>query len=144
MWARGRWSLPAGPSGSGQVLDSLLVALAGGGGLGLQVGLGLLQPGQPPSPAGQRPWQFGTAGGAVLAVFRLVGGRCLGEQLGDLGLEVGVGAVGGRGGGGGDLGPVQGDQPRRTRPAAAHSLSEATSSPARACSWRTRNRAMVT
>jgi hypothetical protein len=34
--------------------------------------------------------------------------------------------------------------PRRTMPAAAHSFSEATSSPAKACSWRTRNRAMVT
>ena len=104
----------------------------------------MLPPGQPLSPASQRPRQFITAGGAVLAVFGQVDGSCLGEQLGDLGLEVGVGAVGRRGGVGLDLGAVQGDQPRRTIPAAAHSLSEATSSPARACSWRTRNRAMVT
>jgi hypothetical protein len=40
--------------------------------------------------------------------------------------------------------PSKATRPRRTMPAAAHSFSEATSSPAKACSWRTRNRAMVT
>jgi hypothetical protein len=89
-------------------------------------------------------WQLVAAGGAVLAVFGLVGRRCLLEQLGDLGLEVGMGAVAAAAALASILVPSNATRPRRTIPAAAHSLSEATSSPARACSWRTRNRAMVT
>jgi hypothetical protein len=85
----------------------------------------------------------------VLLIVGPVGLGGLVEQLGDLGLEVGVGAVGRGGGVGLDLGAVQGDQsqahhPRRTIPAAAHSFNDWTSRPARACSWRTRKRAMVT
>jgi hypothetical protein len=67
-----------------------------------------LQPGQPLSPAGQRPRQLVAARRVVLAVLGLVGDGCLLEQLGDLGLEVGVGAVGRRRGVGLDLGAVQG------------------------------------
>jgi hypothetical protein len=50
MWAP--WSLAAGPRRGSQLLDPLLVALLAGGGLGLQLGLGVLQPGQPLGPAG--------------------------------------------------------------------------------------------
>jgi hypothetical protein len=106
----GPGSLATGPGDGGQLGDPLVVALLAGGGLGLQLGLGLLQPGQPLGPASQRPRQFITAVGAVLAVLVLVDGSCLLEQVGDLGLEVGVGAVGGRGGVGLDLGSVERDE----------------------------------
>jgi len=106
--------LAAGPGGGGQLGDSLLVALLAGGGLGFQVGLGLLQPGQPLSPTSQRPWQLAKA--AVLLIVSPVGRGGLGEQLGDLGLQSGVGAVGRGGGVGLDLGPVQGDQPQPDHP----------------------------
>jgi hypothetical protein len=109
-------SLPAGLSGGGQLGDSLLVALLAGGRLGFQLGLGLLQPGQPLGPASHRPRQFVATGGAVLAVLGPIRLGGFGEQLGDLGLEVGVGAVGGRGGVGLDLGAVQGDQPQADHP----------------------------
>ena len=99
-----------GPGRGSQLLDPLLVTLLAGGGLGLQQGLGVLQPGQPLGPAGQRPRQFVAAASAVLAVFCLVDDSCLLEQLGNLGLEVGVGAVGRRGGVGLDLGPVERDE----------------------------------
>jgi hypothetical protein len=65
----GPGSLAAGPGGGGQLGDPLLVALLAGGGLGLQLGLGVLQPGQPLGPAGQRSRQLVPAGGAVLAVL---------------------------------------------------------------------------
>jgi len=120
MWARGRW--PRGPGGGGELSHPLLVALLAGGGLGFQLGFGVLQPGQPLSPAGQRPRQLVSAGRAVLAVFRLI---CLGglrEQLSDLGLEVGVGPVGSRSGVGLDLGAVQGNQPQAEQPGHAHRL----------------------
>jgi hypothetical protein len=73
-----------------------------------------LQPGQPLSPTSQRPWQLAAA--AVLLIVSLIGLGGLGEQLGDLGLEVGVGAVGRRGGVCLDLGSVQGDQPQADHP----------------------------
>ena len=40
--------------------------------------------------------------------------------------------------------PSSASVPTRTMPAAAHSRSDSTRKPARACSWRTRKRAMVT
>ena len=92
------------------------------------------QPGQPLSPTSQRLRQLVAAAGAVLLVLRPIGGRCRLEQLSDLGLEVGGGAVGRRGGVGLDLGAIQRDQPRRTIPAAAHSFNDRISRPATACS----------
>jgi hypothetical protein len=119
-------SLAAGPGRGGQLGHPLLVALLAGGGLGLQQGLGALQPGQPLSPAGQRPRQLLAAGGAVLAVLGPVGRGGLGEQLSDLRLQMGMGAIGRRGGVGLDLGAIQGDQPqadqagRRAQPQRGH------------------------
>jgi hypothetical protein len=52
----------------------------------------------------------------VLLLVGPVGRGGLGEQLGDLGLELGVGAVGRRGGVGVDLGAVQGDQAQPDHP----------------------------
>jgi hypothetical protein len=104
----GSGTLAAGPGRGGQLGDPLLVALLAGGGLGFQLGLGLLQPGQPLGPASQCSRQRIATG--ALAVLGLVDGSCLLEQLGDLGLEVGVGAVGRRGGVGLDLGAIEGDQ----------------------------------
>ena len=120
----GPGSLATGPGGGGQRGDPLLVARLAGGGLGLQLGLGSLQPSQPLGPANQRMWQFITAGGAVLAVLGLIGLSGLGEQLGDLGLEVSVGAVGRRRGVGLDLGAVERDEPQAHHPAAAHSCND--------------------
>ena len=111
----GLGTLAAGSGGGGQLGGPLLVALLAGGGLGLQLGLGLLQPGQPLSPAGQGPWQL-AAGAAVLLIVDLVGLGGLGEQVGHLRLEVGVGAVGRSGGVGLDLGAVQGDQAQAHHP----------------------------
>ena len=87
-----------------------MVALLASNSLSFQLGLGVLQPGQPLSSTGQGSRQRITAGGPVLAVLGPIGLGGLGEQLGDLGLEVGVGVVGRRGGVGLDLGAVQGDQ----------------------------------
>jgi hypothetical protein len=70
------------------------LAAGAGGGLGLQLGPGLLQPSQPLSPTRQHPRQLIAAGRAVLVVFCLIRLGGLGGQLGHLGLEVGVGAVG--------------------------------------------------
>jgi hypothetical protein len=112
----GPGSLAAGPGGGGQLSHPLLVALLAGGGLGLHEGLGVLQPGQPLGPAGQCSRELVATSDAVVAVLGLVDGRCLGEQLGDLGLEVGVGAVGRRGGVGVDLGAIQGDQAQPDHP----------------------------
>jgi hypothetical protein len=81
--------LAASVGRSSQLGDPLLIALLAGGRLGLQLGFGLLQSGQPLGPVGR-------------------GG--LGEQLGDLRLEVGVGAVGRGGRVGLDLSAIQGDQ----------------------------------
>jgi hypothetical protein len=106
----GSGSLPAGPGRSGQLLDALLVALLAGGRLGLQLGLGLLQSGQPLSPPGQGSRQLVAAAGAVQLIVGPVGRGGLLEQLGHLGLEVSVGAVGRGSGVGLDLGAVQGDQ----------------------------------
>jgi len=134
-WADvGSGSLAAGPGADGQVGNPLLVALLAGGRLGLQLGLGLLQPGQPLGPAGQSSRQPITAGDAALAVLSLVDGRCLLEQLDDLGLEVGVGAVAVVAALASILVPSKATRPRRTMPAAAHSFSDWISRPARACS----------
>jgi hypothetical protein len=102
----------AGPGGGGQLGHPLLVALLAGGRLGLQLGLGLLQSGQPLGPPGQGSRQRVAAAGAVLLIVGPVGLGGLLEQLGHLGLEVSVGAVGRGSGVGGDLGAVQGDQPQ--------------------------------
>jgi hypothetical protein len=69
----GSGSLATGPGLGGQLSDPLLVALLAGGGLGLQPGLGLLQPRQPLGPAGQRLRQLVAAGGAVLLVLGPIG-----------------------------------------------------------------------
>jgi hypothetical protein len=106
----GAGPLAAGPGGGGQLGHPLLVALLAGGGLGFQLGFGVLQPGQPLGPAGQRLRQLVAAGRAVLAVLGLICLGGLGEQLGDLGLERGVGAVRRGSGVGLDLGAIQGDQ----------------------------------
>jgi hypothetical protein len=63
-------------------------------------------PGQPASGSGTKPALHRSPG--AVGPIRLGGLR---EQLGDLGLEVGVGAVGRRGGVGLDLGAIQGEQP---------------------------------
>jgi hypothetical protein len=76
----------------------------------------VLQPSQPLSPAGQRLGQRYIVGSAVLAVLGLVDGRCLGEQLGDLRLKMGVGAVGRSGSVGLDLGAIQGNQAQADHP----------------------------
>jgi hypothetical protein len=60
--------------------------------------------------------QRGIVGSAVLAVLGLVDGRCLLEQLDDLGLEVRVGAVGRGGSVGFDLGAIQGNQAQADHP----------------------------
>jgi hypothetical protein len=104
----------------------------------------VLQPGQPLDPAGQRPRQLVPSGGAVLAVLGPIRLGGLEEQLGDLGLEGAWVRLAAAAALASILVPSNATRPRRTMPAAAHSLSEATSSPARACSWRVRNRAMVT
>jgi hypothetical protein len=140
----GPWSLAAGPRGGGQLGDPLLVALLAGGRLGLQQGLGLLQPGQPLGPAGQRPRQRIAPGRALLALLGPIRLGGLLEQLGDLGLEVGVGAVGRCGGVGLDLGAIQRDQPHAHHPGRRAQPQRGHQQPGRACSWRTRNRAMVT
>jgi hypothetical protein len=75
-----------------------------------------LQPGQPLSPAGQRPWQRIAAGGAVLLVLDPIRLGSLLEQLGDLRLQVGVGAVGPIGGVGGHPGAIQRDQAQPDHP----------------------------
>jgi hypothetical protein len=105
----GAGSLAAGPGG--QLGDPLLVALLAGGGLGFQLGLGVSQPGQPLGPTSQRLRQLVAAGGAVLLVLRPIRLSGLLEQLSDLRLERGTGAVGRRGGVGLDLGAIQGEQP---------------------------------
>jgi hypothetical protein len=111
----GAGPLPTGPGRGGQLGHPLLVALLAGGRLGLQLGLGFLQPGQPLGPAGQRSRHHVAAGGAALTVLGLVDGRCLLEQLGDLRLEVAADAVGRGGGVGLDLGAIQGDQAEADR-----------------------------
>jgi hypothetical protein len=124
----GSWSLAAGPGGGSQLGDPLLIALVAGGGFSFQLGLGLLQPGQPLRSTGQRPRQRITAADAALAILGLIRLGGLGEQVGDSGLEVGVGAVSRCRSVGLDLGPVERDQPQayhpgRTIPAAAHSFN---------------------
>jgi hypothetical protein len=113
----GPGALAAGPSGGGQLGDPLLA----GGGLGLQQGLGVLQPGQPLSPAGQRTRQYITAGAAMLLLGPIRLGGLL-EHLRDLCFELGVSALGRRGGVGLDLGAIQGDQPQAHHPSRSAQL----------------------
>jgi hypothetical protein len=74
--------------------DPLLVGLLPRGGLGLQPRLSLAQPRQPVRLAGQRLGQLVAAGVAEQLVLALVGRGGLAEDLGNLGLELVVGAVG--------------------------------------------------
>ena len=71
-----------------------------------------MQPGQPLRSAGQRSRQPVAAGGVLLTLLDPIRLGSLLEQLGDLRLKVGVGAVGPIGGVGGHLGAVQRDQPQ--------------------------------
>jgi hypothetical protein len=104
--------LAAGPSRGGQLGRPLLEALLAARGLGLQLGLGPLQPGQPLGPGSQGPGQLVTAPVAVLGVLGPVGLGSLLKQLGDLRLKLGVAPVGCRSSVGGHLGAVQGHQPQ--------------------------------
>jgi hypothetical protein len=96
----------------------LLVALLASGRLGLQQGLGPLQPGQPLGPAGQCPRQLAPARGTVLAVLGPASLGGLGQELGDLGLEVDVVRLAAAAAAS-TLVPSRATSPRRTRPAAA-------------------------
>jgi hypothetical protein len=74
------------------------------------------RPGRAACSARRHSTSPAATGATALAVLGPVGRGGLGEQLGDLGLEVGDGAVGRRGGVGCDLGAVQGDQPQAHHP----------------------------
>ena len=74
--------------------DAMLVGVLPSGGLGLQLGLGLAQPRQPVGLAGELWGQLVAAGVAEQPILALVGFGGLLEDLGDLGLELVVGAVG--------------------------------------------------
>jgi hypothetical protein len=122
----------------------LLVALLAGGGLGFQLGLGVLQPSQPLSPTSQRPRQFVAAAGAVRVVLGPISLGGLGEQLGDLGFEVGVAAVGRGGGVGLDLSAVQGDQPETDQAGGRAQLERGDQQPGRGLLVADPEAAMVT
>jgi hypothetical protein len=87
--------------------DPLLVCLLPGGGLGLQLGLGLPQAGQPIGLAGKGFGQLVAAGIAEQPILALVGLGRLAQDLGDLFFELVVGAVGLVGGIAGQLGAIQ-------------------------------------
>jgi hypothetical protein len=70
--------------------------------------------------------------------------RRLAQDLADLGFELVVGAAGLVSGVARDVGASRATTPILTIAVAAHSSSEATRKPARACSWRARNHAIVT
>jgi hypothetical protein len=106
----------AGVGRGGQLGDPLLVAALAFGGLGLQLGLGRLQPGQPPGGAGQLGREVIAARWGVLVVLGLVGVGGLPQDLRDLFLELDQGAVGPAGGIGGHLGAVQGDHAKADQP----------------------------
>jgi hypothetical protein len=128
-------------SGGGQLGDLLLITVLALGRVRFQPHLGLPQPGQPPGRVGQRGRELVTAGLAMLAVLALVGLGRLPQDLGDLGLDlvqVRLALLAAT------LVPSSAMSPRRIRPAAEHSRTDWTSSSARAATWRTRNRAIVT
>jgi hypothetical protein len=87
----------------------LLVALLASGGVGLQPGGGLPQPGQPAGLPGERSGQLVAASRPVLRILALVGLGGLPEDLGDLGVQLGQGPVGDVTGVAGQLGAVQRD-----------------------------------
>jgi hypothetical protein len=95
---RGLRRLAAGSGCGRQLGDPLLVPLLALGRLGLQHGVGLLQPGQPASRAGQAGRELVPPTIAMLAVLALVGFGSLAQDLGDLVLEFGLDAVGPLGG----------------------------------------------
>jgi hypothetical protein len=137
--------LPAlGPGRGGQLRDPSLVAALAFGRLGLQPRLGLLQASQAAAGVDQLGRELIPVGLAMEAVLALVGLGRLPQDRCDILLELGQGAVGSVSGVGGHLGAVQRDHPQADQPAAAHSFKDWTRNPASACSWRARNRAMVT
>jgi hypothetical protein len=82
---------------------ALLVARSAGGGVGLQPGGGLPQPGQPTGLPSERSGQLVAASRPVLRILALVDLGGLVEDLGDLGLPLGQGPVG-------DIGSVAGQR----------------------------------
>jgi hypothetical protein len=101
--------LAAGPGSGRQRGDPLRIPALALGRVGFQLRLGLAQPCEPAGLGGERGGQFVPAGVAVLAVLALVERGGLAQDLGDLGFELLLGAVGLLGGVGGQLGPVQRD-----------------------------------
>jgi hypothetical protein len=103
--------LPApGPRRGGQLRDPSLVAALPFGRLGLQPRLGLLQAGQSAAGVGELDGELVTPQDAVLAVLGLVDLGGLPQDLGDLLLQLGEGAVSPISGVGGHPGAVQCDQ----------------------------------
>jgi hypothetical protein len=101
--------LALGPGRGGQLGDPLLIPPLALGRVGFQQRLGLLQPGQPAGLAGQLGRELVAARRAVLVVLGPVGLGGLPQDLGNLRLELGQGAVGPIGSVGRDLGAVQRD-----------------------------------
>jgi hypothetical protein len=108
--------LATGMGRGGQRGGALLVAVLPLGGLRVQAGLGLAQPGQAPTAVGELGRELVAAGGAVLLVLPLVGLGGLAQDLGDFLLKLGQGAVGLAGGVAGHLGPVQRHQAQPDQP----------------------------
>jgi hypothetical protein len=104
------------PGRCGQLRDPRLVAALAFGRVGFQPRLGLPQPGQPAGRAGELGGELVPARGAVLAVLSLVGLGRLAQDLGDLVLELGQGAVGPIGGVGSHFGPIQRDDTQVDQP----------------------------
>src|SRR6266511_5362965 len=90
-----------------QLSDPLLIPALALGRLSLQQGLGLPQPGQPAGGAGELGRELVPAGIPEQLILLLVGFGGLPQDLGDLVLELVVGAVGPLGGVGGQLGAIQ-------------------------------------
>jgi hypothetical protein len=123
---------------------ALLVGLLPRGGLGLQPRLGLVQPRQPVNLAGKLRGQLVAAGApnsrssrwSISAAWRRISATSASSlSCVRLALSAALPA---------SLVPSKATVPTPTMPAAPHSFSDATRKPARACSWRTRKRAMVT
>jgi len=138
-----RWAA-LGAGGGGSRGDPLGEALLAFGCLRLQPGLGLAQPGQPAGLAGQGLGQLVATGIPEQAILVLVGLGGLPQDLGDLALELVVGAVGLVGGVAGQLGAVQGHGPDADHAGGGAQPQGLDRKPARACWWRARKRAMVT
>jgi len=136
--------LALGPGCGGQRGDPLLIPPLAFGRLGLQQGLGVAQPRQPAGLGGQRLGELVPTGLAVLQVLALVGLGGLPQDLGSLALDLVSGVAGGVGGVGSHLGAIQGDHPEADQPSGGAQPQRLDQEPARACSCRTRNRAMVT